>query len=101
MLTVDGADIADILCSPSEPASHGNSVVAFLELGRGTFDRDQTGCAISSMRCQGADRVRTARRYGKQIFLSVDVTEYSGVTLEVEKAVFRTVGDLESKDSGM
>jgi hypothetical protein len=40
VLTVDGADIADILCSRSEPTSHGNSVVAFLKLGRGTFDRD-------------------------------------------------------------
>ena len=36
----DGADITDILCSASEPTSHGNSVVAFLKLGRGTFDRD-------------------------------------------------------------
>jgi hypothetical protein len=53
------------------------------------------------MRCQGADRVRTARRYGKQIFLSVDVTEDSGVMLEVEKAVFGTVGELESSKSGM
>jgi hypothetical protein len=48
------------------------------------------------MRCQTADRVRTARRYGKQIFLSVDVREDSGVMLEVEKAVFGSVGDIES-----
>lgn len=47
------------------------------------------------------DRVRTARRYGKQIFLSVDVREDSGVILEVEKAVFGTVGELESRESGM
>jgi hypothetical protein len=47
------------------------------------------------------DRVRTARRYGKQIFLSVDVGEESGVMLEVEKAVFGTVGELESRESGM
>jgi hypothetical protein len=40
VLTVDGADIADILCYPPELTSHGNSVVAFLKLGRGTFDRD-------------------------------------------------------------
>ncbi|KAN0125302.1 hypothetical protein V8E53_015612, partial [Lactarius tabidus] len=39
---------------------------------------------------------RLARRYGKQIFLSVDVREDSGVMLEVEKAVFGSVGDIES-----
>ena len=33
-------DIADIL---ADATSHGNSVVAVLELGRGTFDRYQTG----------------------------------------------------------
>jgi len=40
---------------------------------------------------------RLARRYGKQIFLSVDVAEDSGVLLDVEKAVFRTLGDIEEK----
>jgi hypothetical protein len=50
------------------------------------------------MRCQLLTGVRTARRYGKQIFLSVDVREDSGVLLEVEKAVFGTVGDIERED---
>ena len=53
------------------------------------------------MKCQAADRVWTARRYGKQIFLSVDAPEDSGVLLLVEKAVFGMVGDLEGKNSGM
>ncbi|KAF8270281.1 hypothetical protein EI94DRAFT_1571848 [Lactarius quietus] len=38
---------------------------------------------------------RLARRYGKQIFLSVDAAEDSGVMLEVEKAVFGTLKDIE------
>jgi hypothetical protein len=41
--------------------------------------------------------VWTARRYGKQIFLSVDIGEDAGVLLEVEKAVFGTMGDIEEK----
>jgi hypothetical protein len=44
---------------------------------------------------------RLARRYGKQIFLSVDVVDDSGVLLEVEKAVFGTLGDIEEKNSRM
>ncbi|KAH8993263.1 hypothetical protein EDB86DRAFT_2805666, partial [Lactarius hatsudake] len=44
---------------------------------------------------------RLARRYGKQIFLSVDVREDSGVLLEAEKAVFGSLKDIEEKNSRM
>ncbi len=43
----------------------------------------------------------TARRYGKQIFLSVDVPEASGVLLEAEKAVFGALKGIEEKNSRM
>jgi hypothetical protein len=47
------------------------------------------------MRFSAVDKVRTARRYGKQIFLSVDAPEDSGVMLDVEKAVFGTLKGVE------
>ena len=53
------------------------------------------------MTCQAIDSVRTARRYEKQIFLSVDAPEDSGVLLDVEKAVFGTVEEMEGQSSGM
>ncbi|KAI9442497.1 hypothetical protein H4582DRAFT_2073051 [Lactarius indigo] len=44
---------------------------------------------------------RLARRYEKQIFLSVDVPEDSGLLLEAEKAVFGRLKDIEEKNSRM
>lgn len=44
---------------------------------------------------------RLARRYEKQMFLSVDVPGDSGVLLEAEKAVFGTLRDIEEKNTRM
>jgi len=53
------------------------------------------------VRCLVTDVLPTARRFGKQIFLSVDVPvsigDDSGMIAEVEKALVDTLKEMEKK----
>jgi hypothetical protein len=54
------------------------------------------------MRCLVTDILPTARRFGKQIFLSVDVPvsigdDSGGMIVEVEKALVDTLKEMEKK----
>jgi hypothetical protein len=56
----------------------------------------------SFMRCLVTDFLPTARRFGKQIFLSVDVPvsigdDSGGMIVEVEKALVDTLKEMEKK----
>lgn len=53
------------------------------------------------MRCLVTDVLPTAQRFGKQIFLSVDVSvsigDDSGMIVDVEKALVDTLKEMEKK----
>jgi proteasome assembly chaperone 4 len=95
-LEQDGSDVYD---KRSDTASNGNSVVAVIGFGFGAFYSDKTGCVgfSTGIWMNTTVDMRTAQRFGKQIYLSVDVPvsdDSRGILVKVEKALVETLQEI-------